>query len=229
MFDYAGWLERAVAFVRSLDHLPGELGITVEIKPPLSIAEADTFRRSLPFEWPRQLYEFFTAVSGSARCAYHWEPDEPHWPLLRTVFPEEMDVRGGPLFVPARAFRKNGWARTFTTPQPDFQMSDGQPWKPCFPFLNTSYGDHLALLAQHDERRSPVLYLRRDGQDRCSTAFELAPSLEQFLLEWEKVGYVGPDIDFLGVFFGDDGKPPIQADSPKASLWRDIMSGRRTA
>jgi hypothetical protein len=226
MFDYAAWLRRAELFVRGLKKFPGELHVNVDIAPPLSIDETNALCASLPFELPRPLYDFFTAGSASVDFYFLWEPTELDLPLLWQAIPDEHEVWGGLRCFSACAFGENGWARDIVVRKPDIPLQDGHLWNECIPFVHIPNGDYLALHVQRDDGRMPVLYLSHDAWD-TSSAFEIAPSLEQFLIDWEQLCYIGPEIWLLCHFLNDDDTGPFHVDSPIAVTWREIMSGQR--
>ena len=74
MLDYARWLKNAEEFVRGLDCLPGQWGVSVAIEPPLATTAADELRNTLPFGLPSPLYDLYAVGSASCRCTYYGHP-----------------------------------------------------------------------------------------------------------------------------------------------------------
>ena len=78
--------------------------------------------------------------------------------------------------------------------------------------------------------RPPVLYLCHDADDGGDgrAAFEISPTFDQFLGDWETLSYVGPEIWLLARFLADDGTGPLQLNQPATALWREVITGRKT-
>ena len=49
MTDYLHWARRAEEFIRNLDYLPGQWGVSVAVAPPLPIPDADALKSTLSF------------------------------------------------------------------------------------------------------------------------------------------------------------------------------------
>jgi hypothetical protein len=90
-------------------------------------------------------------------------------------------------------------------------------------------GDYLAVRASSTAGRFPILYLCHDAEDGGDrrTAFEISSDFEQFLIDWETLCYLGPEIWLLRRFLADDGKGPLEIDQPATELWREIILGRK--
>lgn len=235
MLDYAHWLKRAEDFVRGLGNLPGQWGVSIAIEPPLARRAADELRNRLPFGLPAPLYDLYTQGSASYRCAYYWSPDEAHLPLVGEVFPHTYSLYGGARFIPACQLADahasvRSWARGWNGTPDGGPRPSWEAWQESIPFLAVGNGDYLALRVRGDRTDLPVIYLCHDAEDGGDgrTAFEISPSFDQFLSDWETLCYIGPEIWLLAAFLSDDGEGPVQVNQPKVALWREIVCGRRT-
>ena len=132
---------------------------------------------------------------------------------------------------PARAILES----LMSTPEPKapagMSLRPGwELWCQSVPFIAVGNGDYLALDVTKGAGRLPVLYLCHDGDAEDGgdgrTAFEISPSFDQFLADWEALCYVGPEIWLLAPFFADDGRGALHVEQPKATMWREIISGR---
>jgi len=234
MIDYAEWLHRAEDFVRGLNYLPGQWGISLDVEPPLPKAKADELREVLPLGLPSPLYDLYTTGAATYRCTYHWSPDQSHLPLVGRVFPHTYTLHGGAQFIPAFELkdwqisvrkRATGYGATADAPpRPGWET-----WYECVPFLAVGNGDYLALRVSDAAGRLPVLYLCHDALDGGDgrTAFEISPSFDRFLADWESLYYIGPAIWLLAAFLAHGGEGPLNVKQPKAALWRRVISGRR--
>jgi hypothetical protein len=230
MIDYSRWLSRAEAFVRGLDYLPGKWGVSIAVEPPLTASAADELGRTLPLGLPSPLYNLYTTGSASYRCTYHWSPDKAYLPLVEQVFPHQYSLYGGARFIsaaelPDRQASVRSWATEWDAPADAPPRPGWELWHQAIPFLAVGNGDYLALQVSNGTDKQPVLYLSHDagGGDDERTAFEISPSLEQFLADWETLCYVGPEIWLLGEFLANEGKGLLQVNQPKTNLWREVM------
>ena len=228
MFDYARWLQRAEAFVRGLNELPGQWEISVDVEPPLSVDAAEQLRRTLPLGLPVSLLGLYTTGSARFQCSYRWSPDEEHLPIIAEVFPHQYTLYGGARFIPAVELAETQaavreWAVEWDAPPHGPPRAGWELWHQCVPFLSVGNGDHLAIRVRADDQ--PVLYLCHDAEDAGDgrTAFEISPSFDQFLADWETLCYVGPEIWLLARFLADDGNGLLEVDQPIAARWREVI------
>ena len=230
MLDYSEWLQRAEDFVRRLNYLPGRWGISVAVEPPLSRAAADELCEVLSFGLPSPLYDLYSRGSASYCCTYNWELDESHLPLVGQVFPQTYSLYGGARFLPAAELKDTfasvrAWATKWDATADDPPRPGWELWHQCVPFIAVGNGDFLALHVSDSSARLPVLYLCHDAEDGGDgrTAFEISPSFDQFLGDWETLCYIGPEIWLLRQFLADDGNGPLEVNQPKTALWRAVI------
>ncbi len=73
-----------------------------------------------------------------------------------------------------------------------------------FRFVGVPNGDAVALDLYRDEENPPVIYLNHEEPTKL---IKLADSFGEFLLEWFRLGCVGPEIWNLCHFLTEDGDP----------------------
>ena len=191
--------------------------------------------RALSFDLPAPLYDFYTRGSASCHCHYWWSSDSRPTPW-EDAFPSQYTLYGGPEIIPASQLAEccanvRSWASSDWTGEGGGAPPGFERWRHAIPFVAVNNGDYLALDANADTSRTPVLYLCHEADVYCSEspspATEISPSFEQFLADWEKLCYVGPEIWLLSAFLAEDFTGPLQTDSPRASRWRDILLNTR--
>jgi hypothetical protein len=70
-------------------------------------------------------------------------------------------------------------------------------WLRAFPFASMVQGDFLALdLEEERADNLPVVYLSHDDRSRV-----LSPSFDEFLLTWQRLCYLHPDLGLFASFF----------------------------
>jgi hypothetical protein len=162
-----------------------------------------------------------------------WRPDGRHLRSLERLFPHTPSLYGGPDFIPAAKledaqFAVRSWARPwetqgFSPPKPGWEI-----WDQCVPFVDYHTGDFLALQISEDESRQRVLYLCHELEAaEEQNVFEVSPSFERFLTDWETVRYLWP----AGWGWSQAGiddlahRGPLRADDPKIAMLRRIIGG----
>lgn len=222
MFDYAAWIERGRRFVASLDTLPGEVNVRVNVAPPLSKREADDLARKLPMGLPLVLRDFLTQGSSRCDCHYWWEPPARPWPKLNEIFTSEAFIYGGPVLCHASDLAELQEARLDFTEC--FQNDDSQSrndrdlWTRCTPFTHIGNGDLLALDTTLQAEDPPVAYLSHEGGSTI-----IAPSFTDFLRHWECMSYIGPEIWLLLNWRSED-TGYINSAHPKTELLQKLLT-----
>jgi hypothetical protein len=232
MVDYAEWLQRAEAFVRRLNRLPGCWSMNIAVDPPLDVAEAERLDKALPHGLPRAIHDFYVSASASAECTYTWRPDGFHRGRLDEVLPDEGEVYGGIAICPAaRLQREQEGFASFAKILPELGRhgpAAAEVVQGCVPLIAVDNGDCLALHVAANPRQPPVLYLIHDADvDDESPVVPISSSFEQFLGDWELLGYIGPDIWLLQPFLEDSKTGELDADSPLARRWRALIDDFR--
>ncbi len=231
MIDYANWLRRAEDFVRGLDHLSGRLSVSIAVEPPLPEESADELSENLPLGLPACLYDLYAKGSASFCCTYCWKPNETNLRLIERLMPHTPSIYGGPRFVPAvkledAQYAVRSWARpwdaqVFQPPKPGWEV-----WDQCVPFVDYNTGDFLALKISDDGAQQSVVYLSHEFDvAQEPNVFEVSPSFERFLADWETLWYLWP----AGWGWSQAGfddlvrRGPLQPDDPKIAMWRRII------
>lgn len=225
---YASWIRRAESFVRRLNYLPGQWGISVAIEDPITTSQADELDKELPFGLPAPLRELYTEGAGRCKCNYRWKPNEEHLHLVRDVFEHELSFNGGPEFLPwtelLEAHGMHDWWGGYDDSPPGIEAAALNVWRHSVPFISVGNGDHVALHVTDDARSMPVVYLCHDDSDNPVT--RISSSFDQFLSDWEKLCYVGPEIWLLSTFLSDGAQGELNVEQEKSRKWREVMLGK---
>jgi hypothetical protein len=235
MLDYAAWTRRVSAFLRRLTRLPGAISIGDEIEPPdaerCALSGCDSSQATLPCEIRRFL------ATASRRCAFHyeWTPPQQHRGLLAELFPGRLALCGGgdlceaAKYDPGVAEFREDLESLFAslglkTPTDLRKTPIAGEKQSCrrVTLMELENGDTISLDEQATDRPWAVVYIEKA---RLPNARILSSSFEQFLLDWETLCYVGPEIWLLGPFLADGGDGPLLVKQPKATLWRRVMLG----
>ena len=172
-FDYASWVRRAVAFVSTLpERVSSEVSVSLHVVSPPQLDE------TLPDDFVQNL--------GSARyeSALRSLPTPLHSLYseaateIKTVYSLKVGGKrlyGGPLWVSPERILELGGNGFFQTES-----------NAIAPFMELENGDFIALASESD--RSEVFYLSHE-----ESPFVLANSLPEFLTEWERCCYIGPE------------------------------------
>jgi hypothetical protein len=214
-FDYRAWVERARAFTDRCRRLPGTINVQAEIAPPMSEEEVDLLGPSLTQGIPETVRRFLTRGSGDCNCKYWWQPladsaerEEMPW---HSIFQYECFIYGGAqLCNPINRDVKDISHGRREIGRVGFRYLQGacvdmrdaidspderELYRNAFPFLTIRNGDMLALSGPDPDAKDSVVYLSHEG-----LSCVLSPSFEDFLVTWERLCYVGPEIWLLNVF-----------------------------
>src|SRR5688572_17162000 len=96
--NVSAWFHRAERFVRRLNQLPGQWGISVSVEPPVDCSEFDSMAGGFAYKVPPLLRRLYTEGSAKFQCRYHWRPDAKHLPEANALFPHQYTFYGGPEF-----------------------------------------------------------------------------------------------------------------------------------
>lgn len=210
--DYAAWADRASHFLRGLTHLPGEIVVSDEIKPPGADSWTQEWLRSERCSLPPELREF--VASGSRHCSiyYRWKPPRRLRGALGEVLKDRIEVEGGAGLCNSSEFsnfdrrspthvideQRAKWAALGLTEDllefaldtggaSDVERSHGR-----ISLHELGNGDRLSLVCDAAHPSRPVVYVTK-GQSEAVR--KISPSFDQFLSDWEHVCYLTPTPD----------------------------------
>ena len=224
--ELRAWLQRAESFVRQLNYLPGEWGISVRVEPPISDAKADRLAAKLPLGLPAPLRALYVEGAAAFKCTYHWKPPKSRLPLIEAALPHQYSFYGGARFIPCEELLSLHGIHTWwdgVEAESEEQEAAREVWRQTVPFINVGNGDAVGLHVSDDHERLPVVYLCHDDPDQAVT--EISPSFDRFLIEWEKLRYIGPESWLLGAFLSRRGERLLNGESKKARQWRNFLAG----
>ena len=93
-------------------------------------------------------------------------------------------------------------------------------WKRTLPFIHVANGDTVGLHITDIPDSMPVVYLSHEEPAQVTV---LSESLEQFLADWERLAYLGPEIWLLDHFLDHAQEGPTGIDCEKADRWRALL------
>ncbi|MGC6564388.1 MAG: SMI1/KNR4 family protein [Akkermansiaceae bacterium] len=219
--DYSKWVERAKGFIEDVRGLPGEMEVTIEVKPSMTRHEVDLLAKGLPLGLPNVIKDFLSQGSASCECNYVWEPDDSLIADFAEVIEDEDYLEGGAtLCLGAELASLQEMAKetaTYFTGDDQESRIGRDLWGSAFPFVQVGNGDSLALLTSKNVENPPVVYLGIYGG--CEV---ISPSFSEFLYHWERICYVGPEGWFLSEW-RDPATGHIDSKLPKTTLLRRLM------
>jgi hypothetical protein len=230
MRDYSMWLARAEQFVRAAAHLPGEWSVDISVKPPLDAAACDQLAESLPLGLPTALRDLYATASAEARICYWWSPPKRELAAIGKIFPHQRSFYGGPKFCAAVDLKDlhediAGFAEIFEE-QGGHATAAIDVVRSAVPFIAVGNGDYVALHVTEGSPDFGVFYVSHDTDPReCSPLISISGSIEQFLNDWERVGYIGPEAWLLQSFMTDPPSDKLDVDGPMARRWRMLLRG----
>jgi hypothetical protein len=216
--DYRRWVRDLKRFVAGVPALAGEVEHELTVGPPLGRSALEDLGKSLRLEVPRPVARFLAEGSGRCTCHYRWEPTGQQARRLRGVLGRK-DVFGQlSLCDSGQLARWQEWCvegatETGLADEPE----DKALWLRAFPFAFMSHGDFLALDLEGGAEDPPVTYLCHDDKSRV-----LNRSFDDFLVEWSRICYVGPDRYLFEGFF-DRTSGYLSGASRKAEALRALF------
>jgi SMI1 / KNR4 family (SUKH-1) len=228
MVNYSEWLHRAERFVRGISALPGQWYIQVAIEPPLEPAAVEKLAEALPHGLPQPLRDFYQTASRDAVCNYSWQPPAAELARLRKVLREDDGIGGGTMFCPAAKLAEHheqlmGWAEMFRDagghgPAAARKIAD------CVPMISVGNGDYIALHVKAQKDDAAVVYVSHEALvSEESPIVPLARDIDQFLFNWERIGYLGPEIWLLDSFLENSASGLLDVNSRLAKKWITLM------
>jgi hypothetical protein len=221
MLNFKDWTARAAAFTAGLTRLQGTVKTEALVAPPLNMEALQRLEATLPRLLPLPLRSFLLEGSANCACRYVWDPPAH----LCEQLPEILDggVYGGAELCNAEELVGYGrdchaWAmETWVAESPDDQVL----WLHATPFAALANGDYLGLDLSKQESDPPVVYLCHDDQSSL-----IAPNFASFLLAWETLCYIGPEIWLLDKF-RDPGSGYLDSETPEAERLRHLFGAVR--
>jgi hypothetical protein len=209
MIDVAAWVQRAKAFIRSLADLPGTLVLSDSIDPPATDDHHREWLESAKCSLPPEIQRFL--LHGSKHCVffYEWTPPAGLLPDLQRIFPGCKSVAGGANLCEADRYSNHDnqdWFQDFFKNQPAMlEMFSGAGMvedRSHLLVLAPRIGDQeLALeLSPIDAKRGVVC----GPETRDRPPVKVCQSFEQFLSDWERIGYLTPTLDSLRQWLDPD-------------------------
>jgi hypothetical protein len=192
--DYSQWVERLRQFVLGLQRLSTaeqREKCSVEIAPPLDEDELDELAESLDCGLPGPLRRFLATGASAISFQYSWPA------------PDDETSDEFCLADQLAAWREEciEYARDSWLTEPDWPL-DYAFWLHALPLVHYPDGDGVALWVHDAEQANPpVIYLKHEDE-----SFLLSRTFDEFLEQWEKLGYVGtndlenyrnPETEFL--------------------------------
>ncbi len=206
MTDYSAWVQRLLQFsddrrVRAAG--AGRRYCRVEVVPPLDRARLKALEDECGRPLPPPLRDFLS--TGASSITFRWfEPGagDTDYELVFCPAEELADWR-----QECAEYAEDSWLT-----EPEWPL-DYALWRHGWLLTHDPAGDGLALWA-HDRRQPhyPVAYL--DHEDR---SFLVAPTFDDFLEHWERLGYPDPG-DLLD--FRDPGTGFLDTATPEARAYR---------
>ena len=222
MFDYQLWIERTVSFTHNLAQLEphfGKLKREILVQPPITESELAEITSKIDKFVPSELKRFWLTGSRHCDCTYIFEDANPEIiPRIETIFGSFQDIYGGASLINAKDLSQHllncrNWAEeTWVAEYPQ----DNFFWLNSMPFVEMNNGDYLALDIAEARDNPTVVYLAHDDE-----SFVIAESFTDFLLHWERLCYIGPEIWTLENFRGENGY--INSNTDKAKRLRNLL------
>lgn len=228
MADYSKWLKRAEKFARSVMRCPGECGLKIDIGPLLDPIEAKCLDTALPLGLPQILRDFYLTASASVECTYNWEPDGDCVGLLEQVLPSAQSVYGGPHLCSALELPQSQ-QQLFSFAEVMDELGRFGPaaaavMRGSVPLIEIANGDYMILHLKAQGHDSQVVYVSHEADaDVESPITPISSTGEQFMVDWERIGYLGPEIWLLDAFLEASPKKLLESSSSIASRWRLVL------
>lgn len=222
MFDYKNWVHRAISFTEGLKNfkpLFDEIDIVSSFQPPLNESEIIEIKSNSKKDIPLELIKFWTTGSANLSCHYYLaNPTPERLSQIQELFGIQNSLYGGASFMianklPDKLLELKEWAEeTWIVDYPNEQKF----WLNSVPFFEMRNGDYLALDVTVKKDNPPVIYLSHDDESSV-----ISNSFTDFLTNWERLCYIGPEGWLLDIF--QDEKGFICSDTEKEDKLRNIF------
>ena len=215
-FRFDQWVARVKQFTESLSHrVLGEVESQVTVEPPLDSVACNALIREIGHPTPASLQSFLTSGSAGLEFSYLWTATGSQADAIKSIYKVKDYARGGGALCKAADFQEwlrdcKEWAEgTWVAEYPE----DLAFWTQSFPILRMDTSDFLGLDCRNAADDPAVAYLSHDDESKV-----IAPSFTAFLIEWERLRYIGPDIGMLEQYFDENGM--LSADTEKGKVLR---------
>ncbi len=177
--DYAQWVQHLRSFVLALQkRSPAEWqgNFVVEIAPPLDEDDLEELAEALDCGLPPPLRRFLATGASSISFSYGgptaaYETEDHFCPADQLAESREECIE---------------YARESWLTERDWPL-DRAFWRHALPLVHYPDGDGVALWVHDPDHAEPaVIYLKHED-----TSFLLSRTLDEFLEQWEKLGYIG--------------------------------------
>ncbi len=225
MFDYSSWFDRAAKYVETLKMLPGDLKIDGNIRQPISHEEVDRLANRSRLPIPREMRQLWTEGSSHSNLTYSWTSIPST--LRRQVAIASCDrfsevVWGGPEFLSAEeiielSHELPDWAKGMRPDHP----KDARMWDHSLPLIPVGNGDYVGLYVDDERTPCSVVYLCHEASGGSCV---IANSLDEFLVGWEELCYIGTD--FLMTYCSRESDVLAPSEhSIRAEILRSLLRG----
>ncbi len=223
------WIERAVEFTQSLSHRGTDAYCSTDAASPLTASQLCDLQSTLDSKIPDSLVDFLCTESSSCNCEYYLTfKHKPQASVIEAFGAEnavrisETNIYGGASLCQSEFFadwNSEGVLSWFD----DIDEECAHLWRNTFIFKFIANGDWLGLFVEDDTTDPPVVYLDHESE----IYRPIAPSLNHFLSEWEKLWYIGPEYWELQDFIDSD-TGYINAKVGNLTELRSRFSGKKT-
>ncbi len=171
-----GWIQRAIQFFEKLkSHKPWSIS-NVDFTPP--VTEREISENSTSYKWPipDPLVQFYYTEASQCHLEYSLcvpDVDSCFWIVPYT------EIKGG--FEMCEQ-----WGNSISEDSKDA----GDMWLNAVPFIHITCGDIIAFDMRVPTKNPPIVYLDHEGLSHPP----IAASFAEFLFQWERICYVGPDM-----------------------------------
>ena len=217
---FAAWADRLARWAASMSRKPGvTIQWAYERGGAAAAGEVERIGEELGEPLPDELAKFFGEAGRRVCFRYRWEADECRKGLGGCGLSDAESLWGG-LDVSLEALP--GLRREVKELMRDKYVEgigmeeERDFWMESLPLMRLENGDYLAV-GTGDGSRGEIRYLSHDSAGEV-----LADSLLEWLQEWERLGYVGPEIWMLEPFI-DPQTARLDAGGPKALKLQELL------
>lgn len=179
--DYGGWVRRLQAFIedrRARSKPEDREHFRIEVAPPLTHAELKELEEEGGLRLPASLRAFLSQGSASLEFQFVWpNAREASYAVDERFCPAEDLVEWHEECI---EYAQESWLAEEEWPL-DYAL-----WRHAWPLTHDEAGNGLALWCHAPKQpHYPVVCL-----DHEDTSFLIAPTFDEFLEQWEQLGYL---------------------------------------
>jgi len=227
MLDFAEWTRGVSAFLRGLTRLPGRIDIMDAIEPPADNEYDREWLDSEKCSLPSEIRCF--VCSASRRCCfrYEWSPPPEYRHRVSALFPNQQTLIGGGDFCEAAKysnyynrdwFARSGVAGMFGLAAISGRM-EPERCHGRVPLMEFPNGDVISLQLLKSNGARPVVYV---AANTTAESQVLSTSFQQFLLDWQRLSYIQPTLEFLSPWI-DSASGQLNPDSREADVLTSLL------